>query len=574
MDGKMALPTHKLGKTSPMKNSSPLLDAKLVRPASKSQRTKRKSVKAKRVPKDQPKGTLKSKKNTFNRKPTPKGSKKASSPKVNKKSSFKKAKSTLQKPPVVSFPVDDKRGYSLNRQQANPAPEVLYKQGRSNKLDSAIDRVEQLSTPISMWVTTQRNQTIESCTWTDPEKTVYNVTFVDGIATQIVSPNFDAVPAEGVSLSREAESNSCNITIAEVSLEHLGIWECKVYIKGVKDFQIARITAFKTNFVTNVRLPTHLTPLRYNLTLTPFIIEGNFTVDGKVDIELKVNEGNVKNITLHSKFMEIHESDLKVDDGEVIGHGYDEDREFYIVYLKNVTVKKSDILKIHIPFTTDLREDLAGFYRSSYVNEDGQTTYLATTQFQSTDARAAFPCFDEPNLKATFRTTLGRWPNMTSISNMPQAQTGVKRTDDPNYVWDIYQETVKMSTYLLAFVISDFKFREGKSLGTNSTRFRIWTKSQEIKNTVFAAEAGPKVLAYFEKKFGIPFPLPKQDMIAIPDFASGGMENWGLITYTARALLYSNLSSFRDKEHVALVVSHELSHQWFGNLVTMEWWNE
>jgi len=131
-----------------------------------------------------------------------------------------------------------------------------------------------------------------------------------------------------------------------------------------------------------------------------------------------------------------------------------------------------------------------------------------------------------------------------------------------------------MSTYLVAFVVSDFVYRESEDVG-NGVKFRIWTQKDLYEQTAYAAEVGPKILQFYEEYFNVPFPLPKQDMIALPDFGAGAMENWGLITYRESALLYQQgISSLRDREGVAWVIAHELAHQWFGDLVTMEWWTD
>ena len=142
------------------------------------------------------------------------------------------------------------------------------------------------------------------------------------------------------------------------------------------------------------------------------------------------------------------------------------------------------------------------------------------------------------------------------------------------YVWDVYEDSVKMSTYLLAFVVSEFEYRQ--SIPTsNDVRFRIWSRKEAIDQTEYAADIGPKILEYYEKYFDVPYPLPKQDMIAIPDFSAGAMENWGLITYRETALLYQDgVTSTKEKEYIRTVIAHELAHQWFGNLVTMKWWTE
>ena len=157
---------------------------------------------------------------------------------------------------------------------------------------------------------------------------------------------------------------------------------------------------------------------------------------------------------------------------------------------------------------------------------------------------------------------------------MPQISTGIAMDDNDEYVWDVYEDSVKMSTYLVAFVASEFEFRES-ALDDNNVRFRIWCRKDAIEQTEYAADIGPRILKYYESYFGVPYPLPKQDMIAIPDFSAGAMENWGLITYRETALLYEEgVTSSYGQERVRTVIAHELAHQWFGNLVTMEWWTE
>jgi len=142
------------------------------------------------------------------------------------------------------------------------------------------------------------------------------------------------------------------------------------------------------------------------------------------------------------------------------------------------------------------------------------------------------------------------------------------------YVWDKYEQSVKMSTYLVAFVVSKFQFRE-TTREDNKVRFRIWSEPSSLDQTEYARDIGPKILKFFEDYFQVKFPLPKQDMIAIPDFAAGAMENWGLITYRETALLYKEgVSAATNKQRIAIVVSHELAHQWFGNLVTPSWWTD
>ncbi|KRT86161.1 Peptidase, partial [Oryctes borbonicus] len=196
---------------------------------------------------------------------------------------------------------------------------------------------------------------------------------------------------------------------------------------------------------------------------------------------------------------------------------------------------------------------------------------MATSKFEPTYARQAYPCFDEPNMKANFTVHLLKPDDETyiALSNMPQV------IEEPveNGIMVHFQESVRMSTYLSCFIVSDFDFTSGTL--KNGQEFRVYATPEQIAKTEYARTIGISVIDYFTEFFDIDFPLPKLDMAAIPDFVSGAMEHWGLVTFRETALLYSSeISSSANKQRVASVVSHELAHSWFGNLVTMQWWND
>jgi len=225
---------------------------------------------------------------------------------------------------------------------------------------------------------------------------------------------------------------------------------------------------------------------------------------------------------------------------------------------------------IDIAFKGVLTDSLAGLYRSRYTTSSGEVRWLATTQFEATDARRAFPCFDEPTFKATFDVTLIAENAMTALSNMP-VKNVVDRGDGTKAV--SFEPSVRMSTYLLAFIVSDFVAVETTT--PTGTLVRVWTQAEKINQTNISLDAGARILAHFEEYFGVAFPLPKQDLVAIPDFAAGAMENWGLITFRETDLLFDPVeASASDLQRVVTVVAHELAHQWFGNLVTMQWWDQ
>jgi aminopeptidase N len=384
--------------------------------------------------------------------------------------------------------------------------------------------------------------------------------------------------AEGI-VGNASNAKSCHITIRNLKDDQLGTWKCKVSHTESKQFQEAHLTVTPSGKSFNVRLPKHLKPRKYNIYLTPFIELGNFTIPGHVDIVISVLEDNARNITLHSEKTDIYENTIRVLNGDeneqkIEGFGYDKERHCFIIFLAD-SLPKGENITVSIDFLAELNSDLSGFYRSSYFDEEKNATeYIATTQFEAIGARRALPCFDEPAFKAVFQVNLGRLKDMNSISNMPAEFEGVPMADNSDYMWDMYQDSPIMSTYLLAFIISRFTYKQSEAT-SNGVQFRIWSRKSVSDQTELAATVGPQILEFFERHYNVPFPLPKMDMIAIPDFGAGAMENWGLITYRETALLYKEgQSSVGDRESIVSVISHELAHQWFGNLVTMEWWSE
>ncbi|XP_071548247.1 aminopeptidase N-like isoform X2 [Panulirus ornatus] len=328
---------------------------------------------------------------------------------------------------------------------------------------------------------------------------------------------------------------------------------------------------------TNRRLPRALKPLHYLVKLQPFI-NGNFSIIGHVEVEMEALEPT-SNITLHMADIitrnetimlraldDPHGEDLKIRQ-----HEYDNERQFYVAHLEQELQPGHKYL-LSMEFLGYLNDHLRGFYRSSYTDADGTHKWLAATQFQSSDARRAFPCFDEPGFKATFEVYLAREENMTSISNMPIAET-LPVTGQEGWLWDRYNTTVPMSTYLVAFIVSDFAHMNSTFM--DHVLFKVWAREEALLQAQYSLDIGPRILSHYEMFFNVSFPLPKLDMIALPDFAYGAMENWGLVTYRETYMLYDpSISSMYNKERIAMVISHELAHQWFGNLVTPYWWED
>lgn len=252
---------------------------------------------------------------------------------------------------------------------------------------------------------------------------------------------------------------------------------------------------------------------------------------------------------------------------------YNEDSQMTTISFDKSIPAGSKAILTHT-FTGTLNDKMAGFYRSSYKDKEGKTKYIASTQMEATDARRAFPCFDEPALKAEYSITLVADKGLTCLSNMDvksekeveSKMSGGKK----NAV--TFNKTPLMSTYLLAFIIGELNYVETKNF---RVPVRVYaTPDKDIEHGRFSLELAAKTLAFYEKEFDSDFPLPKMDMVAIPDFSAGAMENWGLITYRVVDVLFDEeTSGASTKYRIAEVVQHELAHQWFGNLVTMDFWD-
>ncbi|KAJ3337913.1 hypothetical protein HDU91_001356, partial [Kappamyces sp. JEL0680] len=234
---------------------------------------------------------------------------------------------------------------------------------------------------------------------------------------------------------------------------------------------------------------------------------------------------------------------------------------------------------LHMEFQGTHNDLMCGFYRSSYTDAKGNTKYLLSTQFENSDARRAFPCWDEPALKATFSITLHIPEGLVGLSNMGINFVGRVDLLDSFLTTLKFDETPKMSTYLLAFVVGDLEYVEATAMpkapaDAAPVLCRTYTLPGQKELGRFALDVSVKSIEFFSEYFNIAYPLPKLDQVAIPDFAAGAMENWGLLTYRESYLLYDHSFSAHDKEEVADTVAHEVAHQWFGNLVTMDWWDE
>ncbi|MCJ2520885.1 MAG: M1 family metallopeptidase, partial [Candidatus Thermoplasmatota archaeon] len=324
----------------------------------------------------------------------------------------------------------------------------------------------------------------------------------------------------------------------------------------------------ETNEITGVRLPASVRPEKYVLSLKPDLNE--FTFQGEESVDIQVTE-SVSSITLNASELQVSSARVKLGEGTTLpAKGIDLDESEETVTLSFDRTLPKGPATLSMQFTGILNDQLRGFYRSQYVTPRGEKRFLAATQFAATDARLAFPCWDEPALKATFEVTLVIRHDYAAISNTHVvAET---RLDDGTKAVR-FAETPRMSTYLLAFVVGDLASLEATA--PDGTLIRVWATRDKVQFGRFALENSIRLLNYLNDYFGIRYPLKKLDHIALPDFAAGAMENWGAITYRERALLYDpKISSAITKQRIVEVIAHEMAHMWFGDLVTMEWWDD
>jgi puromycin-sensitive aminopeptidase len=307
------------------------------------------------------------------------------------------------------------------------------------------------------------------------------------------------------------------------------------------------------------RLPRTVLPSKYAVSLSPDLDKASFT--GSVTISAEATQ-TVNEIVLNAIELDIHAVEVN---GSPVPFSLNEELERLII---DAAVSPGPIT-LHISFTGTLNDKLRGFYRSTFTDENGAIRTIATTQMQSTDCRRAFPCFDEPDFKATFAIDITCDADLLAVSNGRE----IRRETQPNgqvRIW--FSETMLMSTYLVAFVVGPLEATEPVMVG--SLPLRVIHVPGKSHLTEFGLRVGAFCIEWFENYYGIPYPSDKCDLLALPDFAAGAMENLGCITFREVLLLVDPATSTQiEQELVAAVVAHELAHMWFGDLVTMRWWN-
>ncbi len=299
------------------------------------------------------------------------------------------------------------------------------------------------------------------------------------------------------------------------------------------------------------------------------------TFHGEVSIDLNVIETTDK-IYLNYRDLNITHAHLKVDGVDLPVKSIDHVKEKETVIINLESPVDPTNATITLKYTAIIQTNMAGFYKSKYKDVNGNDAIMLSTQFEATDARRAFPSFDEPNLKATFDVKLTIQDDWVGLGNMPVIDTISNSNGTKTLIFDT---TPTMSTYLIAWAAGDLEyietFTEKTTHNGSKIPVRVYTTKGLIAQGQLALENTSKIVDYFSEIFDIDYALPKVDLLAVHEFSHGAMENWGLITYRTTALLYDETTSdAKYKNRVVYVVAHELAHQWFGNLVTMDWWNE
>ncbi|MBV8773999.1 MAG: M1 family metallopeptidase [Deltaproteobacteria bacterium] len=326
--------------------------------------------------------------------------------------------------------------------------------------------------------------------------------------------------------------------------------------------QETRLDADKT---LEYRLPTTITPQRYELRLEPDLKA--FTFSGEETVVVTVAQPTFE-VVLNALELEIEQATAEQNGRTIPLSRVEMEPARERAHLHFAEALSAGECNLKLKFRGILNDKLHGFYRSQYTDSAGKPHILATTQFEATDARRAFPCWDEPALKAVYKVSFVIDENLAAVSN-----AGVERERSlANGKKEIvFKDTIKMSTYLLAFIIGEFEATDPVDAGTP---LRVVHVPGKRHLTGWAKEIGAFSLKFFADYYGIPYPGDKLDLIAVPDFAAGAMENLGAITFRETALLADESSASRaELERVADVVAHENAHMWFGDLVTMKWWN-
>jgi puromycin-sensitive aminopeptidase len=314
------------------------------------------------------------------------------------------------------------------------------------------------------------------------------------------------------------------------------------------------------------RLPRTASPSRYDLVLEPDLVAATFS--GTVDVALDVHAATDE-LVCNAAELEIDRAWVTTADGRRVDVVAKLDEPTERLHLGVRTTLSPGPVTLHIDFRGMLNDKLRGFYRSTFTDDAGVEHVVATTQMESTDCRRAFPCWDEPDFKAVFGVTLVVADGLYAVSNGPEID---RQAADGGRVRIVFADTMKMSTYLAAFVVGPLEATE--PVDVDGVPLRVVHVPGKGHLAGYALEVGAFALHWFQEYYGIRYPERKVDLVALPDFAFGAMENPGCVTFRETALLVDPATATQqDRQRIADIIAHELAHMWFGDLVTMKWWN-
>ncbi|XP_025997141.2 aminopeptidase N [Solenopsis invicta] len=347
----------------------------------------------------------------------------------------------------------------------------------------------------------------------------------------------------------------------------------------LQDDKTVNTQIVEDSYENQFRLRQNVVPIHYDIKLIPHIVENNFTTNGETNIDVEVRE-STNAIELHVVDLAIDESLTKLTrkDVDVISKSeYVPKQHEYNSLTQILTLRFEELLDpgiytLHFTFTGVIYSSrnvghgvLRGLYRRFYYNDEGNKIWLVVTHFRSVYARQAFPCWDEPAIKATFKLSIKHCPNYTALSNMPSVRSEIDEADGK--LWTYFETTPIMSTYLLGFVIADYGY-----VSNLDGNVKIWGPKHLLSHATYSLDIVEKAKQELEKFTNSTVPVPKMDHVAIPHYGSRVTENWGMMLYTQDVLLGDKRLPLINIIDDITTITHEVAHQWFGNLVTSVWW--
>ena len=295
---------------------------------------------------------------------------------------------------------------------------------------------------------------------------------------------------------------------------------------------------------------------------------------GHQKILLQIDQSKLQD---DENIIRIHASEIKIekcDFNSVVPEKIDydeENQEIHFVFSQSLKQILAEENILSLQFTGYVNDKMKGLYRSQYKNADNQLAWSATTHMEPTGARLAFPCFDEPSFRPVWKISVKSEKDKTVLSNMDIKSVENLEENGEDLKITHFNPTPPMPSYLVAFIVGEFDYLEKST--KNNIPIRVFTPPGQKEKGRLALDYGVKCVDFYEEFFDIKYPLPKMDMIGIQDYPLGGMENWGLITYSMKRLIYEEgVDSLALRSHIFELIAHEIAHMWFGNFVTIEWW--